>query len=381
MIISSVPPAARGGGQIALKRRLEAVSDFDCLVITDGPVESDRSVKVTFPAWVQRLQRTRFARLVHAAVQFHPGTQVTSAVRSAARAYQPDIVLTVAHGLLWPLAADIARDIGRPLISMFMDWWPDLAYVPNLYRPRVEREFKRLYQRSQLAFVSSPQMQTELGSHPNAHLLYDGAAKLPPFPRKRPSAASRFRLVYVGNMSDVYADPIRQLFERLVDDSTIELQLIGAKPDWPDDILRRAKEAGVYQGTLSDEDVAAQLANADALLVVMTHDSVHARRMRTSFPSKIGLYCQAAVPLVVWAPAYSSAALWARSSQSALLVEEPDVDSLISAITWLAKSPNERIRLGQRAAECARSTFAPDHVQAVFRNSLMRIVARPDAQS
>lgn len=371
LLISSVPPVEAGGGESVLYHHLRGLTRFDRLVITDRSLETPGFVQVQPAPWLRRLQHTRFAPYAHAWAQFHPGRALACATWRSCQTYRPDVILTVAHGILWPVARRMAVRLGAPLVTMFMDWWPDLAPVPGWFRHSIERAFRAHYRGSRIALAISPGMIAELGSHPDVRLQYPVPGPAPSSPSRQPSPAHRFRLAYCGNMRDIYAPMTQALFAALENHPLIEARFIGADPEWPSPVKQRAIADGAYRGFLGDEAMQQELQEADALLAVMTWAPEAARRMRTSFPSKILTYCQYGKPVVVWAPASSSAAAWARQTGAALLIDQPGVGELAQALGQLAADRVLCQSLGARAAECAGTMFDPGRLQKEFEAALI----------
>ncbi len=370
LLISSVPPLEAGGGESVLYYHLRGLTSFEWRVVTDRSTGVSGFVTVQPPAWLRRLQHTRFASYAHAWAQFHPGHVLTRTTWQLCRAYQPQVILTVAHGNLWPVARNMAARLNRPLVTMFMDWWPDLAPVPRWFRSSIEHAFRACYRQSRVAISVSPGMIEELGPHPDARLQYGAPLPRPILANQSRSPKTKFRLVYLGNMRDVYAGMTQAIFEALDSHPGIEVHLAGADPDWPPPVRQHALAGGAYKGFLTSETLHQELEEADALLVVMTWAPEAARRMRTSFPSKIPNYCQYGKPIIVWAPGSSSAAAWARQTGAALLIDRPEVGEVVQALELLAANSELRRNLASRAAECARTLFSPEQLRAEFEEAL-----------
>jgi glycosyltransferase involved in cell wall biosynthesis len=360
-----------------MHRYLSGLRHFDWRVITDQKSLQADFFLVDVPAWLQRLQHSRISRLAHTWAQLNPGRKLVAKVMEKSLAWKPDVIMTVAHGVLWPVAHLVARRWNIPLISIFMDWWPDMALCPDSIRPMIERRFRSLYQESAVTLCISPGMREELGANPKARLLYPA----PPKPKTEaisfsPPKNGKFRMLYMGNMRDVYAKITQAAYEAMSNHPLIEIAFAGGEPEWPQQLTLQAKRSGAYLGFLRPEAKSCELESADALLIVMTWDPKAARRMRTSFPSKTQEYCQAGKPIIVWAPKESSVARWALETGAACLVTSPDVAELVSTVKKLAADASERQRLAAKALECARTLFNPDLLQAQFEDALLSVVNR-----
>jgi len=97
---------------------------------------------------------------------------------------------------------------------------------------------------------------------------------------------------------------------------------------------------------------------ADALLVAETFDPVHHDSVAYNFPCKLADYTAAGLPIIVWAPPYSSAARWAReNTDAATLIDNDDPAVARGAIDRLAGDPALRVRMAEAAARASRQQF------------------------
>ena len=118
-----------------------------------------------------------------------------------------------------------------------------------------------------------------------------------------------------------------------------------------------------------------------AVLVVMSFDAMLARRMITSFPSKLTEAMQLGLPVVIWAPEYCSAVQWARQGDRALCVTDPKSSVLRRELEELAASPAEQERLAKSAREAAAGDFNYEQIQAQFLAALRRAICSRDVSN
>jgi glycosyltransferase involved in cell wall biosynthesis len=288
-----------------------------------------------------------------------------------------DLVLTVAHGDLWWCARRYADRIGRPLVTVFHDWWPDLAQVGRSMRRRLDAEFRDLYQASDLALCVSPGMLAELGPHANAHVLY-------PIPEKPQSGVTtsisndgKFRVIYAGNLHE-YGPMLQALLERLTDHPTIRLEVRGSRPAWTAGFQERMRVRGCWLPFAERDQLEEWLAGADAFLVPQVFEDTRRRLMRTNFPSKIPEMAQFRKPLILWAPFDASSPVWQRETHAALSVSDPDPSALVRALEELAASAQQRTNLARAAGQVAQTMFDPQAMQRQFIELLLRTI-HPDS--
>jgi hypothetical protein len=374
LLISSAIPDSSGGGQLLLQRHLIGVSPIELAVALPtawtGP---ERSFVAAPSAFWRRLSATRFNARVQLLRDRLGATCALGPLLDFARSFAPDVVLTVAHGPLSDTAKRVAQRLGRPLASIFHDWWPDLA-------PRGSGEtdagFRALYRASHTAFCVSDGMRRELGPHQDAPVLL-------PIPGRTavvgPAAepGDVFTLVYTGSLNDVYQPGLEELTRRLENHHRIRIELWGDASWWPAERREALHRAGVYHGPAHNDDLRLQtsLARADALLTHMSFASSHERRVRTSFPSKLADYTRWAKPLVFWGPSYSSAAEWLRHRAAAVLIEDPSPANAVAAIEALANNREQQRALSSKAAAFYAHELSPVRLQQMFLDGLARCIA------
>lgn len=298
----------------------------------------------------------------------------TKMIREFIERYQPNVLITVAHGAWHMQARRIAEECGLPLVAFFQDWWPDFPDVPAPFRSRVEREFRRTCKESAVAICISDEMQRELGEGRNTCVIYP----IPSFTKSKqptPDFTLPLRLAYFGNLYE-YGPPIESALRALNGTNKVRLEVFGSTPLWTPGTEDYFRSEGLYHGFIPANELAEPLRHFQAVLVVMSFDDALRRRMTTSFPSKMSDAMQLGLPIVVWGPEYCSAVQWARRGDRALCVSDPNPLALRQALEQLATSPAEQERLGKSAREAAASEFNCERIQAQFVAALERAMSR-----
>ena len=346
-------------------------------IASDHPSLSDspNSIPIIPNPLLSRLSKTRLASVSHGLRQVFTTDDLRALHDRIAREL-PDAIVTVAHGTLYPIALRLSQQFKIPLITFFHDWFPDMAWVPNSLRPYLERQFRRLYQHSAVAFCVSEGMRQALGPHPNAWVLppIPGAVvRSPESSSSAPQSASTFRLVYAGNLSDCYGPMLQQLGQATEQVEGLQLRMVGRSPDWPPAQTQAFLEAGIYGGFLSRDALQQELEMADALLVVMSFEDRHKHRTQTSFPSKILEYCQFGKPLIIWGPAHCTAVQWGYQQDAAWVITNPNPEQALYSIQQLAADPEAQKKLGHRAKILSETLFNPADIQEKFMDALRHL--------
>ena len=374
LLISEAIPENTGGGQLLLRRHLLGESMIDlALVLPASWADPEPSFVATPSTFWRRLCATRLNSYVQMLQHRLGSNYAFRPLLDFARGFAPEVVLTVAHGPLAYAARRVAHHLECPLATIFHDWWPDLAPRST---GKHDRDFRALYNASRTAFCVSEGMRRELGPHQDAPVLLPIPGRaLPKEPADAPSDI--FTVVYCGSLNDVYRRGMEELARLLEDHPRIRLELWGDASEWPSARLEALRLAGVYRGSVRNDDRSLQmsLAGAGALLTHMSFSPAHERRVRTSFPSKLADYTRWAKPLVVWGPSYSSAAELLRSSASAVLVEDPSPVNMVAALDSLAHKREQQRALAAKAAEMYGDEFSPVRLQKMFLDGLARCAA------
>ncbi|MEI6701948.1 MAG: glycosyltransferase, partial [Deltaproteobacteria bacterium] len=222
-LVSSILPNQTTGGEIVLHRHLSDQKTID-LHVFDGSPEN-RKLNAFGGVLFSRLQRTRFSKWVEDYWAMAAGVWVDRYLhRNNSAGF--DIVLTVAHGDAFLSAIRFAERNNLPLVSIFHDWWPDIAGVHPFMRGLLGKQFYALAKKSQLIFSVSQGMNKALGFPQKSRVL-------PPIPSIRPKVpltgmglrdpGEPFRVLYFGNLFD-YAPMLQQAIEASWQNESIRLE-------------------------------------------------------------------------------------------------------------------------------------------------------------
>ncbi len=378
LLISSALPRDTTAGEVVLYRHFSRFPEMSLAIATDRGqgllVENILEIKANY--LLNRLTRTRFSRWTHDICQcLHPFFNY-KILRDYIKNHQPNLIVTVAEGIHWIAAQKMSQEFNIPLVTIFHDWWPDLAAIHPWAKETLERRFQQLYQQSRLAFCVSEGMQQLLGNHPNVQILYPIPDQLT-LEQKNITLSNekKFKLVYAGSISGIYAPMMQGLCAALQEVQGLQLKLFGRQPTWSDTLLQQLNEQDIYGGFLPRDLLRQELSTASALLVTISFEEKNRRWAQTSFPSKLVEYCQYNKPLIIWGPDYCSAVRWARKHQSALVVTSPSAQDLVKASQELATQLEEQTRLKNRALEMGQGMFNPEKIQKQFVNSLYQVAA------
>ncbi|MFN4867482.1 MAG: glycosyltransferase [Cyanobium sp.] len=389
LYLSRTPLSKVSGATLAMRRHLVHHHDFDTYVITTEANDCSDLIGLRLlpPFLLQRARNTRFNRVVHNAELLLQPLFSDSRINSAAAAFQPDAIFTVADLTLSEAARKLAHDLKLPLIVNFQDWWPrGQFYSTNEipYRglvPILESRFRRLFRSADLVFCTSEGMRNYLGTHPNSHVLYPIGDDQQPMSVPQPFAPTpaldkhpKRQLIYTGTAFGSYGQMLLQLAEALKDHTHWDLVIYGKRPDWPAHTIAAAERSGLYRGFLPFEQLRAVLAAADACLSVMSFDPDLEVMMRTSFTTKVLDYCSAGRPILMWGPPFCSPIRLLQRRQAALTVTTPDPARVIACLERLERDHRLSADLGRAALALADGELSHASIHGIFVREIQRLL-------
>ena len=382
LYLADVPVEASYHGSALLYRLLQRYPTNQLLVV-EGNLSVSREEL--------RLQAVRYesldigyARLLNS--RFHESYSRWLAWRSSDRTrrvpallkgFEPDAVMTVAHGYSWVTAARYAADNRLPLHLVIHDDWPSVA--PSAMQAGVQRRFGEVYRQAASRLCVSPQMVREFDRRYGATgvVLYparDADAKSFPGPPDRIRCEGRPPVfAFAGTVnSPGYARLLNQVADCL-DPLGGHLLLFGPVT------AELAPSVGLGHprirvcGLLPAGELMTRLRNeADVLVVPMSFAPEDRMNMQFSFPSKLTDYTAMALPLLIYGPSYCSAVQWAEAHPGvAESVTSEEDDALVTAIGRLAGDLAHRWRLAGHAKAVGDQMFSASEAHSVFVGALM----------
>jgi glycosyltransferase involved in cell wall biosynthesis len=376
LLISSALPRDTTAGEVLLYRHFSRFPELYLVIATDNleSLLAEELLEIKANRFLNRLTITRFSTLANDICQCLDPFFNYNILRNYIKSHKLDLIVTVAEGIHWIAAQKMSQEFNIPLVTIFHDWWPDLAPIHFWAKETLDSRFKQLYQQSALALCVSEGMQELLGNHPNSQVLYPIPIQLTKV--EQPITGSNeehFKLVYAGSLSGIYAPMLQELCASIKEVQGLQLKLFGRQPHWLGNLVQQIKKQDFYGGFLTKDLLRRELPTATALLVTISFENQNRRWAQTSFPSKLVEYCQFQKPIIIWGPEYCSAVHWAHKHQSALVVTSPLAKDLVTVVKKLATQPQEQTRLKNKALEMAEGMFNPEKIQRQFIDSLARV--------
>jgi hypothetical protein len=385
--LSYHPPVPTWGTAMSFYRHFVERNDFEIFVATDSvEVEQYRGpyrfLRFDVPMWLKRMQHTRFYRWFWQYNQSVAGYFVPDEVWQAARAFEPDLVFTIAGSWNWTarLAQRVAQQLQVPLVASFNDWFDFGVLMHPHFRTSIERAFRRFYRDCDLAFCTSEAILEALGPHPNVHVLYPIGTCMPETKRKFipfTPGGKPATVFFAGSLSAWYGPMLEELV-RSNPDSQLRFEIFGSHvhANWSRDFDSFARTVGVYKGQVNFDELRTHAEKADLLLLPMGFGDECAQTERTSFKTKFLDYLTFQKPIVVWGPQDCSAVRFAREFDAAECYTSPDAAGCVAALQSLARSSARQKELVANAHRMYHSRFEPSEIHAVLLRECEALVRR-----
>lgn len=307
---------------------------------------------------IERLTRTRLAGL-YSSLQFLRAGRWIGKVQKAIAPFQPQAILTVAHGPLWVTAAAYAKAHRLPLHLICHDEiTKTVMHVPKLTK-RVEGIFGEVYRGAASRLCVSPYMRDDYRARfgAGAEVLYPArAADVPEFtspPEHLTALSHGLRVAFAGTINmGGHAVLLRNIAASLEAQGG-KLLLYGPISNEAADQSGLLLPNVELRGLLPSHELIETLRRqADVLYVPMSFAEQDRQAMRTNFPSKLTDYSAVGLPILIQGPSDCSAVRWARDNEGvAVVVEEPGELSpclarLAGDAAWRQQLAGEALRVG-----------------------------------
>ena len=380
--IGDVPIESSYHGSALLYRLLQKYPQEKICIVEAGfeASQPERKLPGVTYVYVQhpggRLLRTRFNRWVASFFSLFARFRVRRVQQSIGN-FMPEAVLTVAHGYSWVTAAVYAFRHNLPLYLIVHDDWPNLALIPKLYKPFLDRSFRKVYTQAKARFCISPSM-VEAYIHRygiKGTVLYPSrSANAPCFDSPSERLAEKkeiLSIAFAGTINS--AGDINMLKSLAICLKSCNGRLLLFGPlDKQNAIELGLNDSNIeVRGMIASNDLIKLLRDeVDALYVPLSFEAQGSTVALLSFPSKLADYTSIGLPLLVHGPDNCSAVRWVRENGDiAAYVTSPDPSDLMYAINRL-QIPQTRIDLSLKAIEQGNKYFSHASAEHTFLSVL-----------
>jgi hypothetical protein len=385
--IGNVPVESSIHGSALLWRLLEPYPREKLLVIE---CEYQSATRGRLPGVAYASANMRAGRLLRSRVAplalpflFRFSRFLAGPIRAEAEKFAPQAILTVANGLHWKIASEIATALKIPLHLIVHDAVLQMITEKSALKAEIDRSFARVYAGAASRLCVSPYMEAKYLERYGVAgtVLYPSRARRSVVfetPAQRPVTPGRgLTGVFAGSIFPSYAEGLAQL-ARALRTSGGRLLIFGPA-DWAaGEGLGLALDNVEFRGMRGSEELKTQCRDeADFLFVPMSFRDAERTNAEISFPSKIADYTAIGCPLLIRGPSYCSAVRWARENPGvAEIVDTEDPAALEQALASLG-SPERRMSLGREALRLGEVFFSASRADRVLRDALSNGQHRP----
>ena len=381
LYIGDVPVEASSAGALQLHRLLQGYpADRLRIIETRDPVSRPelRLPGVTYAALPITRRRGLRPALRDAQTLWLSLTAPshTSALLKLIPDYRPEAIVTITNGIGWRLAAAVAERLELPLHLIAHDDWPKLSRPDRFYAGWLHSSFAAAYKRAASRLCISPFMLEEFTlrygvSGTVVSPCRSGAMTQTGHQTARAITSSGQMVVgYCGGSGEHEMPGLRALAAAL--GANARAVIYGPFSENKQRDLHAISPSMEFRGFVAHQEMMSGLRDAaDVLFVPMAFDAAARANMRVSFPSKLVDYTALGLPMLIHAPADSSAMRWALMHEGVAETagsEEPS--SIVAALQRLTDT-DHRGRLAARAREVGSTAFDPASVRAAFHAALV----------
>lgn len=370
---------------MALLYRLLQNYPTDKLLIVEGNIIDSQSDK--------RLPKVKYSklevgsrRLLHTRIHSSYSTVLyllasirARKLRDIIKNFQPEAVLTVAHGYSWLTAAKVADQFKLPLHLIIHDDWISMIQgtVPAFLHKKLDRWFGKVYRNARSRLCASPYMVEDFEKRYGASgiVLYPArAADIDEiFEPQRQTNKDSLVFAYAGSIYGAggYTACLANLGLVLEELGGQLILYTNLSPDGVASCGLNKNNISVRPLLQYKELLGALRGEVDVLFVPMSFAVEDRQNMSVAFPSKLADYTAVGLPLLIWGPPYCSAVRWARDNAGvAEVVSTPERETLKKAVARLMDSFTYREALAQTALVVGDKLFSHRRAEETFYNSI-----------
>jgi glycosyltransferase involved in cell wall biosynthesis len=323
-----------------------------------------------------RWLNTRFHRWVSSACSMFAPLRANEITRTLA-GFEPEVIVTVAHGYSWIAAYAFAKKNRLPLVLIVHDDWPKLSGHVGWVANWVDRTFADAYRYAHARLCVSPYMVAAYAARYGAQgdVLYPSRARSALSFKEPPDAGNRetgLTVVFAGTINTQgYVDLLRRLATALASVSGRLLLFGPLTVEQAEQVQLNGVNIEIRGLVSSNELIERCRSEADVLYVPMSFEASDEANMRISFPSKLTDYTAIGLPLMLQGPHYSSAIVWALTNPGvAEVVTSPDLVSIEACIVRLAGDAELRATLARRAISVGNAHFSHEVAFDIFKTAV-----------
>jgi hypothetical protein len=291
--------------------------------------------------------------------------------------FQPEALLTVAHGFSWLAVSELSCRKNLPLHLIIHDDWVRHPTFSSSVSLQLDAVFQEHYRSAASRLCVSAVMEESYRKSYGiaGTVLYptrstDLAVAAEP-PSRLGQELSQLTVAFAGTLHPGQIAPMRTMVEVLANTKG-RLLIFGPMTQAELDHAGLCGPQVEFRGMHSPNDlIAAVRREADLLYAPISFDEQWRGNASMGFPSKLTDYSAAALPMLIHGPSWASAVQWGlQEADCAIVLQDPASEPLEAALLKIQRDPQLRFRLAQGAVLAGQKYFSADAAALIFGRSL-----------
>lgn len=344
LYISDVPVELSSAGATLLYRLLEHYPKDKLLIIQGvGVSESQQRIPgVEYHVYKPKIDRLRYTRFSKHVQSLFLATHLLGSgkINRIAESFKPDIILTVSIRLMWVMAYNLSRKLGKPLYLVLHDDWL-ITENRGKWKRFLATMFRKTYIHAAERFCISPTMEKYYADMYGVHgkVIYPSRGKndyVYPLQTHPKESNAKLKFCYAGSLFTGDFAPMLDMVSYHIGKNGGELHVFSY---WNKELLSKYPNLNADHVTFHPFMHASALMrkmNEEMDVAVLLNSFEHEESFKYNFSSKLVDYISAGLPVLCWGPASSGSIAWALSNGYDAIVtnnNRKEIESLVESFS------------------------------------------------
>jgi glycosyltransferase involved in cell wall biosynthesis len=334
--------------------------------------------------------RTSFRSAIISYAMSHAWYGLSGPLRRWIEDFKPEVIYSaLEESKITAFVKRVAKTYRIPVIPHFLDDWLTMPMSGSVSQETVPRTLRR----NALSMMAEAPVRMAVGDRMAEEYRERYGLTFVPFmncvevgsykaPVRRPGR--KFVFAFCGGLHSnrwkLLMDIGHALCELKALNIEAELQVSSGTADEAATGALAAMESIVYLGSLSPDEVATVMSNADCLVHVDAFEDRTKAYMRYSLSAKLPEYFRAGRPILGYGPGDLGSMRYIRETGAGVVVGEQNAGQLRETLWKLIQDEETRLQLGKRAYDAARERHDGARVRKEFRRAIASAVVGRSAK-
>jgi glycosyltransferase involved in cell wall biosynthesis len=379
LFIQDYPLSAKGGGAVIIRRLLNFSNyyGFDIVIAYDknsyGSDSENDHHSISFDT-NHRLGKFGIGRIMGSLTILGFDSKANFQLRNIVKKVKPQYIHCIAHGVSFPLAANMARKLKIPYVVSVHDIWQIVVkqYIPVKLADLIWRPILR---GAVNVCVISDQMGMYLTEKYNINsykIVHDGIDPENGKICNKRLDANKISILYAGNLFDSQKEQLLKFIDSFCDFSNGSL-VIHLCSSTSLDLNKFGNKVKLYFHGWVDENQLMEISKeCDYGFLPLSFSKKDALFYKTSFMTKITLYVKCNLPIICLGPAYSSAVKYISKYKLGFCIVDENKEQFIDSLKRiLSLNQNEYGNIKIALEQAAKTVFLQSSIAHRFYSSFV----------